>query len=126
MKIKTFGEVKTGDILYVIEYGDIPSIVEVHAGKIIDVCENAVTICINEKVPNDTAEAGDFKVDYVDKNDTSTFYDVFTTLEQAKEKVHDLIVDKINETTYEIGEAVLKIESSKQLINTLKQELTKI
>ena len=124
-KRKTFGEVKTGDILYVIEYADIPSIVEVHAGKIENPFEEAVTITIVEKVPNTPEPAGEFKVNYVGVNETKTFYDVFTTIEQAKERLSDFIAKKIKDAKMEMADSLLIIDKCKALIGRLENELKK-
>lgn len=121
---KTFGDVKVGDVLYIIEYGDIPSIFEGHASKVEYPSNKSMTITIAEKVPNSPEKEGEFKIDYVSR-DADRAYDIFTTEIDAKNKVYNMIVDKIKDTQAEIGIALMKIDDCKILVKKLKEEIKK-
>ena len=122
---KTFGDVKVGDVLYFIEYGDIPSIFEGHASKVEYPSDNSVTITIAEKVPNSTEEEGEFKIDWVSRDAQKMYYNVFTTEIDAKRKIYNMLLDKIKDNQAEIGIALMKIDSCKELIKKQKKEIEK-
>ena len=125
IKRKTFGEVKVGDALYFIKYDTIPSIVEVHASTVVSPIEDEVTITIKEKVPNDDAKEGEFEIDYIDKDQTHTFYDAYTTIEEAKIGLYNILSKKIKEEKINLAESILAVDKSKILIGKLENELTK-
>lgn len=122
---KTFGDVKVGDVLYFIEYGDIPSIFEGHASKVEYPSDNSVTITIAEKVPNSTEEEGEFKIDWVSRDAQKMYYNVFTTEIDAKRKIYNMLLDKIKDNQTEIGIALMKIDSCKELIKKQEEEIKK-
>jgi hypothetical protein len=122
---KTFGDVKVGDVLYFIEYGDIPSIFEGHASKVEYPSDKSVTITIAEKVPNSPEKEGEFKIDYAPRDAEKMYYDVFTTEIDAKRKIYNMLLDKIKDNQAEIGIALMKIDSCKELIKKQKEEIEK-
>ena len=122
---KTFGDVKVGDVLYIIEYGDIPSIFEGHASKVEYPSDKSVTITISEKVPNTPEKEGEFKIDWVSRDADNTYYDVFTTEIDAKRKIYNILLDKIKDNQAEIGIALMKIDDCKELIKKQKKEIEK-
>jgi effector-binding domain-containing protein len=124
-KYKTFGDVKVGDVLYIIEYGDIPSIFEGHASKVEYPSDKSVTITIAEKVPNSPEKEGEFKINLVSRDADKTYYDVFTTEIDAKRKIYNMLLDKIKDNQAEIGIALMKIDSCKELIKKQKEEIKK-
>ena len=125
MERKTFGDVKVGDVLYFIEYGDIPSIFEGHASKVEYPSDKSVTITIAEKVPNSPEKEGEFKIDYAPRNAGKMYYDVFTTEIDAKRKIYNILLNKIKDNQAEIGIALMKIDSCKELIKKQKKEIEK-
>lgn len=53
------------------------------------------------------------------------YYDVFTTEIDAKRKIYNILLDKIKDNQAEIGIALMKIDSCKELIKKQEKEIEK-
>lgn len=121
-KIKTFGDIKVGDSLYVIKYGNdyaVPSLENIHVSKFEEEDDESVTITIKEKVPNSSEPAGQFKIEWVSK-DLSAIYGIYTDFEEAKNGYKKMLNNEINS----MKKTLEKINNRIELYNTiLKSDL---
>lgn len=117
-KVKTWGEVKAGDVLYCVDYRDY-SVVEIHAAEVTKFGNDDKFVCITvtDEVPNTTEKP--YKIEALSYK--SGNYGVFTTRREAAEYVISEAEKRIKVAEHEIADKLLKdIADSRKVIDDNK------
>ena len=126
--IKKLNEVKAGDTLYCIDYKNdciVPITVAEYVTNGPDVARKIYSkeaIRIKEKVPCSPEPEGEFIIDqfYYDDECATCAYGIFTTYDEAKNKLIKLIQDYIDHTDKEIADLNKKKVHLYESLNKLK------
>lgn len=126
--VKKLNEVKAGDTLYCIDYKNdciVPITVAEYVTNGPDVARKIYSkeaIRIKEKVPCSPEPEGEFIIDqfYRDDECATCAYGIFTTYDEAKNKLIKLIQDCIDRTDKEIADLNKKKIHLHESLNKLK------